>query len=275
VAAQRRLNNHLEWFTANKKKFFIFERVLMERRAEFVKHVRFFLGQWLKHPLTAKLNEREKMGHGIHWSAWLAMCTLLQSHAADETAAFKTVMLEHAQKAAGDVTSETNINVFWTDLITAYKADEIDSDCFRLESEYKPCDPDGERVGLGGETLRWNSYRLYIDPEPMIAQLQIYLSKQRASVTLKRKDLRDQLSKNDYFIQGVVKKRFGKSAAGGTHAWGIEIDKHPLGFQSGVTAEEFQAYINDRESGDPRQGPLYAIIHGLEAKAAKARQEER
>jgi len=266
VAAQRRLANHLAWFTAQKKNFFVFGRLLMERRGEFVKQVHFFIGQWLKNPLTATLNEREKMGHGIHWASWMAMCALLQSHSAEETAAFKAAMIEHALRAAGDVTSETNINVFWTDLITAYKAGEVDEECFRLESDYRPADPDGPRVGLGGETLRWNCYRLYIDPEPMLAQLQIYLTKQRASVTLKRKDLRDQLSKNDYFIPGVLRKRFGRSTSGGTTAWGIVVDKHPLGFQAGVSAEEFRAYLNDRESGDPRQGPLYAIIHGREAK---------
>ncbi len=274
VSEQRRLVNQLQWFTEQKSNLFLFGRVLMERRPKFVKHVRFFLEQWLKNPGTKKLNEREKMGHGIHWASWMAMMALLESHSPDEIAAFKSFMLDHAARAASDVTSETNINIFWMDLITAWKAGEINVDCFLVDSKYQEFDPGGQRAGIGNVAQRWTSYRLYMDPEPTMAQLKIYMSKQRGSVTLKRNDLRDQLSKNPYWMEGTITKRFRRGGTGGTTAWGILADKHPLGFQEGVTDEQFQAYLKDRESADPRQGPLYTLIQEVDLARKKRKTED-
>jgi len=73
-----------------------------------------------------------------------------------------------------------------------------------------------------------------------------------------------------------IKRRFGKKGLKTTKsAWGIDVDIHPMGKQP-VTAEVLQAALKpDNEKkmdefgqvfrdGDPRRGPLFTIIEGVE-----------
>ncbi len=284
ISAARRKQNHLIWFTRHQKNFFVFWRLLMERRAEFVlgvfKYLKLFLtGQHL-------LSEREKMVHGIDWAALRAMADLVGVETPGE---FDDFVLEHMTHASGDVTAETNINVFWTDLINAFNEDAIELGLFRLESEHYHRDAGDKLTGRrleypAGEP--WVSYTLFFEPNGVVSALAAHLRQRGQTVSLRRNDLRDQLSKNPYWVPGRHRKRFGAGLAGGIPAWGIRLDRHPLGRQE-VTPEEFQAALDPHPrnlsaavqphsflDGDPRKGPLFAIIHALEQREEKARLEE-
>jgi len=250
------------WFLSHRQFFFVFGRHLLENRAAFVQLVMKHLDSWM----AEDIDPRAKTSNGVSYASWMAMVELLQKHfpvmAAKEAGQFREFMLAHTLASAVDVASETNINVFWTDLMPAVKAGAIPPECFRLEWEGRDHPPgaankNGEHYTQG----RWRSYRLYIEPDALLAQLQIFLSKQRANVGLRRKDLRDQLSKEDYWLQtsGKLRKRFGKGSAGGVNCWGIDLDKHPLGYIP-ITDEEYDQYLLNVESGDPRKGPLFDLV---------------
>jgi hypothetical protein len=277
VAASKRLENHYDWMQTQKENFFIFFRLLLERRSEFVVSMRTLLGEWLHSPQMAGVSERDKRVHGVVWASWQAMTLLVEESVGPRAAEalkreeeFLAFMIDHAKKSASDVTSETNVNVFWTDLITACKADEVPANCFRLESEYvehpKNC-PEQKVIG------RWISYRLYIDPDATVSALQRFLVQERSTITLKRKDLRDQLSKNPGWIEGKFTKCFGST--GGmvpTKCWGFELDEHPMGYQE-VTLQQVEDFIMKKNGveADPRLGPLYALVFWLKDKEDAAR----
>lgn len=276
ISASRRIKNHLTWCTKQKGNFFVFWRLLMERRTEFVRSVFQYLEEFVARPGT--VSEREKMVHGIDWAGMRAMADLLGVKLA---LAFDDFVLDHMEHAAVDVTADTNINVFWTDLISAFNADAVPTDCFRIERADEATEyPSGRR---------WTSYVLFCEPNGMISALAAHLRKQGQSVSLRRNDLRDQLSKNPYWIPTIHgrahKKRFGSGSAGGIQAWGFRLDDHPLGRQD-VTEEEFKASLNGApkslnaevtpftfKDGDPRKGPLFAIVHELERLEEKKRRE--
>jgi hypothetical protein len=278
ISKTARLKNHLEWMQANKRYFFVLTRLVYEQRAEFVSLVQRLLEDWLKTPEMAGMNERERMVHGIDWASWQALCTLLDSHEAVETDSFLTFMIEHAKRSAHDVTSETNTNVFLTQMLTTFKADAIPLKCFRLEWDEMPHPPGQPNRGI--PTRPWRSARLYVDPNPTVAAIEIHLAKGRNQITLRPKDLRDQLSKEGFWEQGNPNKRFSR-VAGETEmvrCWGFLIDKMELGLQS-CTDEEWAAYLACRQDddgrGDPRKGPFFAIIHALEKAKAEHRNENR
>ena len=113
-----------------------------------------------------------------------------------------------------------------------------------------------------------------------------YLRKQGEKVSLRRSDLQAQMSKNDYWIPGNHRKRFGDEMSQ-VVAWGISMELHPLGRQA-IALEDFQAALDDRQKtladlpgedlfkdGDPRKGPLFAIVHAvLEKEDQKRRAAE-
>jgi len=263
ISASKRKANHYEWMQAQKQNFFVFGRLLLERRAEFVALVMNNLGDWLASKQIAAVGERDKLVHGVVWSAWSAFAQMLNSHSDDEHSGFLRFMVEHAEGSAADVTSETNINVFWTDLLTAVKANAIPMSCFCVETElldFPPGEP--EQAGHGGRT-GWARDKLFMDPDPVISALKIFLAKQRDQITLNRKDLRDQLSKSPGWMEKKegFTKRFGRGGdSTPIRCWGFDLDAHPMGRQK-VTAKIFEAYMSDLEASDPRRGPLYTLIH--------------
>ncbi len=279
ISAVKRLRNHLDWFTQQRKNFFVFWRVLMERRAEFVALHTKYLKEWLAHPLTAGVNEREKMVHGIDWAAWQAMNDLLGAFTAEEAGKFDEFLLEHMRHAGKDVTADTNINVFWTHLMSAFNEGDIAPDLFRVESELADY-PAG---------VMWGRKKLFFEPEGVISALAAFLRKRGETLPLRRNDLRDQLSKERYWLPGQHKKRFLSGQSGGITAWGVDLDKHPLGRQE-VDEAAWQAALDDRQKalpggfpthigpefkdGDPRCGPLFAIVEKVEQRQDERRRQE-
>jgi hypothetical protein len=264
VSKDKRLADHRDWFQAHKGKLFLLSRMLLERREEFVRLVMKNLEDWDTTAPLPGVNNRDKFVHGVCYAAWRSVATMLNSHTEKEIGAFAAAMVEHAKASAADVTSETNINIFWTDLMTAVKAGEIDASCFRLEKERKehaPGNPD--QVGHGGRSGWW-SYKIFLDPDSTTAQLQMFLVKLRGQITLQRKDLRDQLSKSPGWIEGKFTKRFGPEGGKGPaiKCWGFELDSHAMGYQP-VGMEEYDYWLEHPDEADPRLGPLYEIVNWL------------
>ena len=173
-----------------------------------------------------------------------------------------------------DVASETNVNVFIQDLIVAYDEGAIGNDCFKVESLRMDHPPGSPNQGP------WMAHTLYVNFYQALSALGIYLRKGNLNLPLQAKDLRDQLSRNDFFIKlgkennYQILKKFGAAGKQTNHsAWGVVVDKHPLGTRQ-VSDEEYELALlptRDRKldaigpvfvEGDPRKGPLFSIVEG-------------
>jgi hypothetical protein len=194
---------------------------------------------------------------------------IFDSHSSAEVTEFRRFVAEHARRAAADVATDVNVNVFMQEVITAYQQGAITDDCFRVETEMMDHPPGEPTQGP------WTSCVLFMDPNRVLDALRIHLRKGGSSVTLRYKDLRDQLSKNDFWVNlNLGKGKYLQRRIGGPNcrAWGIIADKHPLGYQR-TSDEEFRASLRENtkledvgimfKDGDPRKGPLYAIIDGV------------
>jgi hypothetical protein len=261
-SADKRLQNHEAWFTKHAPYFVLFGRMIMERRAEFLEHFRINFERWLKRESVADVDDRERKVHGAAYAGWLAMEALLVAYSPTELKALDQFMVSHVKSSAQDVASETNINIFWDDLLTCHKHGGLSLDSFRVEITMLAHAPDRP------EQKGWKSVKFFMDPDPVIAAMQIFLTKQRSQMALKRKDVRDQMSKQPYWIDGKINKRLGpKGDMASVKVWGFEMDTHPLGYQR-CTDEEVHQFIMTRRSGepDPRQGPLYTLINAIKSK---------
>ena len=76
---------------------------------------------------------REKVTHSVCYAAFVAAARMLGSHSAEEITAYRHFLAVHASRAADDVASDVNVNVFIQDLIVAYNAGAIPNSCFRVE----------------------------------------------------------------------------------------------------------------------------------------------
>jgi hypothetical protein len=185
-----------------------------------------------------------------------------------------------------DGANDVNVNIFIQDLIVAYNAGAIPNDCFKVESVRLDHPPSSPNQGP------WTAYTLYVNFHQALSALGIYLRKGNLHLTLRAKDLRDQLSRNDFFIKldkennYQISKKFGATGKQANHsAWGFLVDKHPLGTRQ-VSDEEYEMALlptRDRKldatgpvfvEGDPRKGPLFNIVEGwLEAKEKERRKD--
>jgi hypothetical protein len=274
ISEMKRLVNHCNWMNWHQQFFFLFWRELSLRRREFVE---LFLRQvdfWLTHADLAKVPSRDRAAYAACFAGFTAAAGLLESHQPSELIEFRKFLVAHAVASAADVQTDVNVNVFLDELVVAYQAGAISNKCFRVENDQLAHPP-------GSPNQRsWNSYQLFIEPKLAIKELQIYLRKGNETITLRYKDLRDQLSRYDFWIKAPnskvgLKRRFGlKGGMVSLTAWGILVDKHPLGTLC-VPDEEFQAaQLPDHEKpfsligpafreGDPRKGPLFTIIEGV------------
>jgi hypothetical protein len=283
ISEQKRLANHYEWMQNHREYFFFFFRELLYRRAEFVGLVMEEIETWMNDPALKQVPSREKVTHSVCYAAFAATARILGSHSVEEILGYRHFLAVHAARAADDVASDVNVNVFIQDLIVAYNAGAIPNACFRVEGTRMEHPPGSPNQGL------WMQYTLFIDYNQATSHLGIFLTKGRQTVTLRPKDLRDQLSRNDFFIQGKgqLVKRFGPvGSTANAGAWGILVDKHPLGYRK-VSDEDLQAaLVPDRDRkldaighvfrescGDPRKGTLFSIVEGWLAADEKARRE--
>jgi hypothetical protein len=185
------------------------------------------------------------------------MANLLESHEPAELTALRKHALASASDAAADVISETNINVVWEHLITAFRAGDIPKSCFKLMTTHLDYAP--EAPGQPG----WKSYDLFMDVNSTLSALNAYLVKQRIAMTLNRKDLRDQFGKERSWIPGRHAQRFGTGSETVT-CWGFKLDFHEMGYRKVSDEEHMDHLQHSTQQSDPRKGPLYAIVHAVE-----------
>jgi hypothetical protein len=238
----------------------------MERRAEFADQVMKLLAIFREK--TAVANERVKLVHGIPYAAFIAMADLLESELASQTSELRKHAGAMAGEAAMDVSSDMNINVVWTQIVTAFKAEEIPASCFRLAWSNKDHPPGRPKQNMD----KWKSCRLYMDVDQTLSALAMYLTKQRSQIALKRNDLRDQFSKEPYWVPGKHRQRFGRGREQ-TACWCFDVDKHPLGYLM-CSDEEYEHYIMNVAAGDPRKGELFSIVHAIEEEERKKQNDD-
>ena len=293
IAEQQRIANHFEWMQNHRAYFPLVFRELLLRREEFVPLLLQRMSEWMTDPALGRLAQRNKLVHAGAWAAFVAAGELLGSHTAADYAAFKKWLCAHAAGSARDVESDTNVNVFMQDFITAFNAGAIPMECLRVEkipwhdiadipalAAVYPGAGNAVPPHAPGKPnqLYWEPYIVYIEPHLGISSVNIYLRKENTTLALKLKDLRDQMSRHSSWEQAGkerdyrIMKRFPCSQSS-KPAWGIYADLHPLGYQA-VSDERYETALKtpgDRDpnligpqfaDGDPRKGPLFDIIHG-------------
>jgi hypothetical protein len=283
LSATERLGNHVNWMRDNRRYFYFFWRHIMANRPQFVETVMRLAADWFADDETKNIPERSRVTHSLAYAAFCAATLIFESHSPDELREYKKFIISRSSSAAEDVSSDVNVNVFMQDLVTAFKHGEIPPEFFRVEKTLVQHPPDAPNQGS------WESCKLYMDPNSVISALQMFLRKGGQAVTLRYKDLRDQLSKNKYWIHPEPGKsmamRIGKRGDKGTvKAWGFHIDLHPMGYQR-VSDEELTAAKAEIlpgfpseigvmfKDGDPRKGELFAIITGVTAFEDKERRD--
>ncbi|HWY29716.1 MAG TPA: hypothetical protein VNX46_03115, partial [Candidatus Acidoferrum sp.] len=228
---------------------------------------------WMSSADTKSIPERSRMTHSLSYAAFAATAMMLTSHTTKEVAAFRRFMIERATAAAEDIDKNVYVNAFIEDVITAFKAEEIPPECFRLKKTPMENTPGHPEQGS------WESVELYMEPNSVIHHLHIHKRQAGLPVPLKYNDLRDQLSKFEWWVKSPpgekLRKRFGPKGNMTTMpAWGFHLDLHPLGLQD-VSDEAYQKALSERsptiedigpifKDGDPRKGPLFEIVHGVE-----------
>jgi len=268
LSKERRMEDHTAWFSEHRRFLFIFTRELLRQREKFTRLVQEHIESWMTDPALMDVAARDRATHAPSYAAFMATAELFDSHAPGELKAFRNFMIKHASSSSKDVQADINANVFWRELITAYSQDAVSLDFFRLESEVQAHPPGAPNQGP------WNSFTLYFQPDNVIAAVQSSMAKRRCTLSLRQKDLQDQLSKHPYWARHGkargISKRFGPPGATATStAWGVVLDLHPLGYQP-VKDEEFEdaragapltpgAFVD----GDPRKGSLYTIVDAL------------
>lgn len=268
TAAEQKDN--YEWFVAHRQHFRLFGLWLLENRRAFVEQLMVEMKRWDEEDI----DQRIKTVYGVGYAAWRAMWILLTGEdnvvfSLEEAKEFRLWMLEHSKQAVNDVVSETNINVFWMDLLAAVKSGAIPAECFRLE--WREGTPPGVEPLEDGTLPQgsWKSYQIFMEPNLLLAELQKELVRARGNVVLKRKDLRDQFSREPWWLGNQLRRRFARGTAGGVQAWGVEVDLHPLGSQP-ISDAEYVEYnrlkFAHTDQGDPRKGLLFELVDWLEAK---------
>ena len=270
ISEQKRKVNHEAWMNAHRDLFVLFWREIMQRRPQFVENVLNQIEYWMEHPDLKRVPSRDRITHAISYAAFSSAAALFGSHLPIEMEDFRVWLVNHAENSATDVKDSQFTNVFIQEVVVGVTADAISPEYFRVETEYTT-----DELGLV-----WQRVKLFMEPYGVINALQIHLRKSGGNVTLKYKDLRDQLSKQPFWIhpaagKDCIKKRFGTVGSRATKmAWGIEVDLHPLGRQS-CTLEEVQAALKNTgqqdlseielqfADGDPRKGPLFSIVEAV------------
>jgi hypothetical protein len=213
----------------------------------------------------------------LAYAAFAATSVIFESHSPQEISAYRRFMIDRANSAAEDVSSDVNVNLFVQQFITAVKTGAVPEWCFRIDRKLVDHPPDRPNQGS------WTEYDIYFDPRIVHSYLQKDLHKAGDRPPLGLKDLKDQLSKMDCWIkpkEGTtqINKRMGQKGEMKTApVWGLKADKHPLGYQP-VSDEQYKEYQSEQvdengsplNNGDPRKGDFFALIE----KVLKFREDE-
>lgn len=259
-------SNEVPWMSRHKRLFFLFGRHVLLHRAEYWERVDGIYKQWLESVRIPGADERAKGIHGIAYAGFSAMTGLLESHSPDQLTEFRAFTEAHCGSAVQTVISDVNVNKFWDDVMALFDS----GDLMDIEKVFKVVGKSVENPPGAPNQGYWRNYQLSIHPGNITGALRTYLRKQNRALSLEVNDLKDQMSREDYWIKDK-QQRFG-SGAGNTRCWTIDLDKHPMG-RLPATDEEVAAARNGdigMSENDPRKGPLFGIVSALEkVKAAK------
>ena len=245
----------LLWFKQHDPFLFLFGRFLLENRREYVQRVLERLNEWRLAGGTKGISERDKLVYGVPCAAFIAAAEMLQMDTPENLAMFRARVLLRAREAAADVKGQQRINTFFDDLLAAVNIGAVSVDHFQFEIiGISPHPPGAPNQGPWKEVILWMS------PNEVLAELNIFMGQQRAKAVLQKNDLRDQLSKQPYWrgSEGISFK--GRDT--NTRCWALSLTDHPLGYQQ-ISDEKYQAFLQNPEKGDPREGPLFGIVNKL------------
>lgn len=258
-------SSEIDWFSRHKEFFPLLTRWLLERRPQYVASVLSFLQRWVDAPELRSVAERDKMVYGTGYAALMAVEMVLgitRDAAANER--LRQYCLAAVRTASSDVVSELNTTQFWNHLINCYEQEALSHHDFLVKKEgnldYPPGSPNQNATP-------WPHYRLFFKPGAVISKMSAHLTKARDSLPLQRNDLRDQLRRHPSWVQGEHTLRFSGDDST-TKAWGIDLNLHPQGLQP-VSDEQYAVYLADRNAGDPRKGPLFAIVADVERRRSQ------
>lgn len=219
--------------------------------------------------------------HGVSYAALLAANRLLgDCLPAAHLSGFRQWLAAHTQTAVRDVRTDVKVNVFWQQLLDAFKLGVFGHGgevrrffrAHRRGVALHPPDAPNQVSSDDRPWLRdWVSWELFFDFSAITEMLSQHLSRQRMVIPLSRADLRDQMSKYDYWIAGDHRQRFGANSTP-ARCWGIRLDKHPMGYQAVPDDVLDKSRAESGLAGwtDPRLGELYLIVEQV----TKEREEE-
>jgi hypothetical protein len=283
VSATRRRGNHKKWFQDNNQFFFSLGRYVLQNRTRYVEAFQRHWHKWREQPELRDADERSKDVHGVGYAGFMAMAELLDfesSVGAKELDEYRQELLRITHQAVRDVREEVNVNKFWQLLVQAWKLGVFGRgkqarQYFRGAREvtaggYPPGKPEQRPADDWRRQLKpWDNWKLYFDPGSVLPALREHLVKQRETMALPPRDLREQMKRQPYWIQGKgdgIKMRMGDGMAS-TRVWCIDLDHHPMGLQD-VSDEDLKASRDGKASmawDDPRLGDLHGIVMEVES----------
>lgn len=294
VSDKKRLANHFPWFQKERKKFFIIGRYLLRNRKVFVDGVMEALRGWVEDPELEKVEQRTRYVHGVLYAAFVSLSQMLKAHLTSDLAKYRSAVLAHCVASNAQVGDHVDVNLFWSQLLSAFKTGVFGytkSDLRKLfkatkrgESPHPPDVPFAE--GHNPDDCpqcrgpKWPSYSFYIAPQPVLDHLAKQLRAQGREIPLHIQDLGAQMSQQKYWVPPKPgygrwhKQKFGygkDSAGSATNCWCVDVDLHDMGYTAvsdPVLRESWEApgglSVNREDWVDPRKGDLFALIHSVE-----------
>lgn len=281
VAAEKRKGDCKRWFQGNYQFFFSLGRHVLQHRKRYVELFDKHYEAWSKDPAVQEADDRSREVHGVAYAGYMAMAELVGAASETEEREFRKEVAAMTMVAVKDAKETVNINLFWQILITGWRAGAFErgeraKQYFKAQKRTAPGGhPPGKPTqGPAMDPNRvnmkpWQSYHLFIDPNAVVAKLKEYLRKLGQEFPLSIRDLREQLSKEPYWVPGGKdgwKQRMGSGRAA-TRVWCIDLDRHKeFGYLECEDEELFQSRegVPSTEWVDPRLGELYQIAFEVE-----------
>lgn len=169
-----------------------------------------------------------------------------------------------------------NVNLVWSYIIDAFKVGvfgHAPAEVRRYFGVTYDLTRDGAPPGRPNQCVSmamprieaWRNYTLYMDVGAIMETLSKHLKQRGVNLPLQRKDLRDQMSTQPYFIPGEHNYRFA-GRKNPSRCWAINVNLHAQGYQMKDDAEILQS-LKEADGGDwsdPRKGELFLIVEGAE-----------
>ena len=273
VSANRRKGDFFAAVQQFRKFLFHLGREVLTRRPEFVERMNARLEEWDGQAELKNEDARSRIVHGAGYAGFCAMSDLLGgAFAESKIEEFRKFLLLHSKTSVEQGREQVNVQKFLQDTLTAVRLGVFGHTVaeikrfFGVVGEERDWPPDATR-----EQGFWTSYRVYLEPNGIIAKMKEHLGKQREEMVLSRSDLRDQMASKPWWHEINSKKPKWRFEGGKLTAWVIDLDQCPeLGYRP--VSDEALAEARRAENGmalahdkfiDPRKGEFYALVERL------------